>query len=94
MALVPFQPTTTASARVDSDYRDIRHKLESLMSEQRDKVYLGLGNQGATCYMNSLLQALFMTPEVRNQIYAYAPFAESNPQFNIPLQLQKLFARL
>ncbi len=28
--------------------------------------YVGLKNQGLTCYMNSLLQQLFMVPEVRN----------------------------
>jgi len=33
--------------------------------------YVGLSNQGATCYMNSLLQTLFMTPEFRRGIYEW-----------------------
>lgn len=31
--------------------------------------YVGLINQAMTCYLNSLLQTLFMTPEFRNGIY-------------------------
>jgi hypothetical protein len=32
---------------------------------------VGLSNQGATCYLNSLLQSLFMTYELRHGIYQW-----------------------
>jgi len=31
--------------------------------------FVGLLNQGATCYLNSLIQMLYMTPELKNDIY-------------------------
>jgi ubiquitin C-terminal hydrolase len=33
--------------------------------------YVGLYNQAQTCYLNSLLQTLYMTPEFRNALYWY-----------------------
>ena len=33
--------------------------------------FTGLANQGATCYLNSAIQALFMTPEFRNAMYRF-----------------------
>lgn len=33
--------------------------------------YQGLVNEGATCYLNSLLQTLFMTHQFRENIYSY-----------------------
>jgi len=33
--------------------------------------YVGLVNQAMTCYLNSLLQTLYMTPEFRNAVYRY-----------------------
>ena len=31
---------------------------------------IGLKNQGATCYLNSLFQALFMSPEFRSSLFS------------------------
>ena len=33
--------------------------------------YKGIANIGATCYINSFLQTLFMTPEFRDGIYRW-----------------------
>lgn len=33
--------------------------------------YQGLVNEGATCYLNSLIQTLYMTYEFRENVYAY-----------------------
>eukprot|EP01088_Endostelium_zonatum_P005178 TRINITY_DN1665_c0_g1_i2.p1 TRINITY_DN1665_c0_g1~~TRINITY_DN1665_c0_g1_i2.p1 ORF type:complete len:1209 (-),score=393.82 TRINITY_DN1665_c0_g1_i2:29-3655(-) len=56
----------------------------------------GLCNQGATCYLNSLLQTLFMTPELRLALYRwnYNPTIDGPERTCIPLQLQRLFSRL
>jgi ubiquitin C-terminal hydrolase len=63
---------------------------------QSIRKYSGLSNQGSTCYLNSLLQSLFMTPEFRLNILNWK-YDESNHGAKndcIPYQLQKLFARL
>lgn len=58
--------------------------------------YRGLVNQSLTCYLNSLLQVLYMTPEFRNALYhwKFDGAVNCNSSYNIPLQLQKLFLNL
>ena len=40
-------------------------------SDDENTGFVGLINQAMTCYLNSLLQTLYMTPEFRNAIYRY-----------------------
>lgn len=65
----------------------------------------GLVNQGNTCYMNSLLQALYMTPEFRCGVFSLSPAElhlptpecpepEPDRQRRILIALQDLFARM
>uniref|UniRef100_A0A1I7VC83 Ubiquitin carboxyl-terminal hydrolase 47 n=1 Tax=Loa loa TaxID=7209 RepID=A0A1I7VC83_LOALO len=57
--------------------------------------YVGLVNQAMTCYLNSLIQTLYMTPEFRNAIYGWKfTGSEAAEARSIPCQLQKLFLLL
>jgi hypothetical protein len=55
--------------------------------------FCGLKNQGATCYLNSLLQALYWIAPFRASVYRL-PTNDDQPNASIPLALQRLFFRL
>lgn len=55
--------------------------------------YVGLKNQGATCYMNSLLQTLFFTNELRKAVYLM-PTESDDSSKSVPLALQRVFYEL
>ena len=77
-----IQSSSLQSIKEDIEYKKVK--------------YIGLKNQGATCYLNSLIQTLFMTPEFRYELFKwnYNPELNGAPEDCIPLQLQKLFYRL
>eukprot|EP00397_Hematodinium_sp_SG-2012_P004162 GEMP01004173.1.p1 GENE.GEMP01004173.1~~GEMP01004173.1.p1 ORF type:complete len:1183 (+),score=250.05 GEMP01004173.1:69-3617(+) len=58
--------------------------------------FVGLKNQGATCYLNSLLQGFFCLPEFRNAIaeWRFDASKHGSEEMCIPYQLQLLFAHM
>jgi ubiquitin carboxyl-terminal hydrolase 7 len=57
--------------------------------------FVGLVNQGATCYMNSLLQVLFCTPAFRRLVYEIPRNEEETVrESDIGLALQRLFCHM
>ncbi|KAL8140936.1 hypothetical protein V2J09_006957 [Rumex salicifolius] len=61
---------------------------------KKETGYVGLKNQGATCYMNSLLQTLFHIPYFRKAVYHMPTTENDMPTASIPLALQSLFYKL
>ncbi|KMT11619.1 hypothetical protein BVRB_5g109330 [Beta vulgaris subsp. vulgaris] len=61
---------------------------------KKETGFVGLKNQGATCYMNSLLQTLYHIPYFRKAVYHMPTTENDNPLNSIPLALQSLFYKL
>ncbi|CCF60039.1 hypothetical protein KAFR_0I02600 [Kazachstania africana CBS 2517] len=55
--------------------------------------YVGFKNQGATCYLNSLLQSYFFTKYFRRLVYQI-PTENDSPNNSVPLALQRAFYQL
>ncbi|XVF00068.1 hypothetical protein REPUB_Repub03eG0253800 [Reevesia pubescens] len=61
---------------------------------KKETGFVGLKNQGATCYMNSLLQTLYHIPFFRKAVYHMPTTENDMPSGSIPLALQSLFYKL
>ncbi|EPQ58737.1 hypothetical protein GLOTRDRAFT_27252, partial [Gloeophyllum trabeum ATCC 11539] len=60
---------------------------------KKETGYVGLKNQGATCYMNSLLQSLYCTRYFRKAVYQI-PTEDEHPTESVALALQRVFYHL
>ncbi|XP_064628944.1 ubiquitin carboxyl-terminal hydrolase 47-like [Lineus longissimus] len=82
-----YAPQTSSYYYSDSSY--------SCSLIKSDTGYVGLINQAMTCYLNSLLQTVYMTPEFRNALYRWEfDGHEDDASKSIPYQLQALFLQL
>jgi len=59
-----------------------------------DKGFVGLINGGATCYMNSVFQQLFMQPSIRRGVLEASDAGEAEPGDSVLCQLQSTFGAL
>lgn len=55
---------------------------------------VGLRNQGATCYLNSLIQSLYFTNAFRKAVYQIPTESEADPRQSSAWSLQRLFYKL
>ena len=83
------------AARADAKKRGLSPKW--YVARPEGQRYVGLANEGATCYLNSLLQGLFICEEVRKEVHAFryaGADAHGPAEMCVPLQLSRLFLRL
>jgi len=67
-----------------------------VQNERASCGFAGLKNQGATCYLNSLLQSYYMTPRLREALFRfrYDENSKEPKERCVPYQLQRLFAHM
>ena len=83
----------TAYVRVMKDPTGVLwHNFENYDSKKETGM-VGLKNQGATCYLNSLIQSLYFTDAFRKAVYQI-PTEEEAVRTNSAWTLQRLFYRL
>jgi ubiquitin C-terminal hydrolase len=78
---VEVQPAAPPAPLVDHSY-----------DSKRATGFVGLKNQGATCYMNALLQVYYHVRALRRAVYRVPTAGDDS--LSMPLQLQRVFASL
>ncbi|KAK8058688.1 ubiquitin carboxyl-terminal hydrolase [Apiospora phragmitis] len=83
----------TAYVRVVEDETGVLWHNFNNYDSKKETGFVGLKNQGATCYLNSLLQSLYFTNAFRKAVYQI-PTAEDESIMNSAYALQRLFYQL
>ncbi|EGR30963.1 ubiquitin carboxyl-terminal hydrolase family protein, putative [Ichthyophthirius multifiliis] len=84
--------------------KDCAHGLDKPVLPRQAKQFVGLKNKGSTCYLNSLFQAYYTTPEFRQSIFNMklcvdsqekrSNFVDNINKHNFLLAFQKLFIEM
>jgi ubiquitin carboxyl-terminal hydrolase 7 len=83
----------SAYVRVVEDETGVLWHNFNNYDSKKETGYVGLKNQGATCYLNSLLQSLYFTNAFRKAIYQI-PTQNDESMTNSAYTLQRLFYQL
>lgn len=83
----------TAYVRILEDETGVMWHSFANYDSKKETGYVGLKNQGATCYLNSLLQSLYFTNAFRKAIYQI-PTEQEESINNSAYTLQRLFYQL
>ncbi|KAK2601922.1 ubiquitin-specific protease ubp15 [Conoideocrella luteorostrata] len=83
----------TAYVRVVEDETGVLWHNFINYDSKKETGYVGLKNQGATCYLNSLLQSLYFTNAFRQAVYEI-PTENDESMQNSAYTLQRLFYQL
>jgi ubiquitin carboxyl-terminal hydrolase 7 len=83
----------SAYVRVVDDETGVMWHNWTNYDSKKQTGYVGLKNQGATCYLNSLLQSLYFTNAFRKAIYDI-PTEDEADMYNSAYMLQRLFYQL
>ena len=81
--------TPATPSYTPNEIERVQEKIKQLQKGERKNKYIGLNNQGATCYMNSAIQTLYMTPEFRKSVleWKYDEQVHGQKEYSIPFQL-------
>ncbi|KAF8857498.1 hypothetical protein BDZ45DRAFT_744311 [Acephala macrosclerotiorum] len=88
-----YKANMTAYVRIVKDETGVLWHNFTNYDSKKETGYVGLKNQGATCYLNSLIQSLYFTNAFRKAVYQI-PTQDEESLTNSAYTLQRLFYQL
>jgi ubiquitin C-terminal hydrolase len=82
------------SKQIEKLYLGNDYSFSPSRREKSKYGYVGLQNQGATCYMNSLMQQLYLIPNFRREILSAVNKSKENQNESLLYQMQRMFGYL